>query len=44
MEMFLKKFGRQALHSYKIQFVHPITNVKVVYESNIPEDIENLIK
>ena len=34
---------RQALHSYKIQFIHPITKKKVVYELGIPEDMKKII-
>jgi len=33
---------RQALHSYKISFIHPITNCKVEYTANIPNDLTNL--
>lgn len=32
---------RQALHSYKIQFKHPINNQEVVYEIELPEDMKN---
>lgn len=35
--------NRQALHSYKVSFIHPITNKKVNYCADLPEDIENLI-
>lgn len=34
---------RQALHSYKISFIHPISNKNVQYTSSIPEDISKLI-
>lgn len=30
---------RQALHSYKIGFVHPITNKTVTYEATMPNDL-----
>lgn len=30
---------RQALHSYKISFVHPITKQKFSFEAMIPNDI-----
>lgn len=33
---------RQALHSYKISFVHPITNKEVTYIANIPDDLISL--
>ena len=34
---------RQALHSNKIEFIHPITKKKLVIESEIPEDISEII-
>lgn len=35
---------RQALHAYKIQFMHPVTNQFVSYEINPPTDIKNLME
>lgn len=35
--------NRQALHSYKMSFIHPIYNKKISLEANIPKDIEKLI-
>ena len=35
--------SRQALHSYKIEFIHPISNEKMVIETKIPEDMNLLI-
>lgn len=35
---------RQALHSDKVGFIHPITKNKMIIESPMPEDIENIIK
>ena len=35
--------SRQALHAYKITFVHPITKSNLEITSNIPEDIKKLI-
>ena len=31
-------FSRQALHSYKISFIHPITNKKEEFISNLPKE------
>ena len=31
--------NRQALHSYKISFIHPITKTNVMYKASIPLDI-----
>ena len=38
-----KQSGRQALHAYRIQFVHPITNSKVTYTAPLPDDFKNII-
>ena len=35
--------NRQALHACKVNFIHPITNLPITIESNISEDIKNLI-
>ena len=35
---------RQALHSYKISFIHPISHKKVVLQADLPEDMKLLIK
>ena len=34
---------RQALHSYKLEFIHPITNKKIDVEAPIPKDILSLL-
>ena len=35
--------NRQALHAYKITFIHPITKQKLEFTAKIPADFENLI-
>lgn len=35
--------SRQALHAYKLEFFHPITNDFLKIETDLPEDIKNLI-
>lgn len=35
---------RQALHAYRLALVHPITKERLDLRSNLPEDIQNLIK
>ena len=35
--------NRQALHAYKISFIHPLTNKVFEIDAQIPKDIENLI-
>jgi 23S rRNA pseudouridine1911/1915/1917 synthase len=39
-----KAFPRQALHAYRLGFVHPVSGKPVVFESELPSDIKNLIK
>ena len=34
---------RQALHAYKISFLHPITNEPISIVANIPDDIKRLL-
>ena len=34
---------RQALHSRKLEFVHPVKGVKVIIESELPDDFKNLL-
>jgi 23S rRNA pseudouridine1911/1915/1917 synthase len=34
---------RQALHAYKIGFIHPVTNEALEFTAEIPEDMCNLI-
>lgn len=31
---------RQALHAYKITFIHPINNEKIILEAELPKDME----
>ena len=35
--------NRQAVHAYKIEFIHPITKKLVQYVSNLPSDIKKII-
>ena len=36
--------SRQALHAYKISFIHPITKGVLNFEIPLPEDINNIVK
>lgn len=36
--------NRQALHAYKINFIHPITNEKMEFVAEMPEDMEKLMR
>ena len=38
-----EKINRQALHAYKISFIHPINKNMIEIIAEIPKDIENLI-
>ena len=38
-----ERINRQALHAYKISFLHPINKNKIGIEAKIPKDIEELI-
>lgn len=40
----LKEFPRQVLHSSKLTFTHPSKDKKMVFSSEIPEDIQNLLQ
>ena len=35
--------SRQALHAYKIEFNHPVTNKFISLTANIPEDMQELL-
>ena len=35
--------NRQALHSYQMNFIHPVSNKKISLETKIPKDIEKLL-
>ncbi|MND06606.1 Ribosomal large subunit pseudouridine synthase D [compost metagenome] len=37
------RLGRQALHAFRIGFVHPRTGERLVFESPLPSDIAALI-
>lgn len=36
--------NRQALHSYKTSFVHPITGEEIIIRAELPEDMSTLLK
>ena len=35
--------NRQALHSLRLEFMHPITRGKMKFEAPVPEDIQRLL-
>jgi 23S rRNA pseudouridine1911/1915/1917 synthase len=36
--------NRQALHSYRIKCIHPISKEFLIFESNLPKDMNEIIK
>ena len=34
--------NRQALHSYKISFIHPITKQSVTFNCDLPDDMKSI--
>jgi 23S rRNA pseudouridine1911/1915/1917 synthase len=44
LKNFLKRFTRQALHSYKISFEHPRTKKEISFEIPLPSDLQTLQK
>lgn len=39
---FAKSFPRQALHAWKLGFIHPVSNDYLLFETKMPEDMEKL--
>lgn len=35
--------SRQALHAYKVSFIHPITKEKIIISAPLPKDMENIL-
>jgi 23S rRNA pseudouridine1911/1915/1917 synthase len=40
----LKAFDRQALHAWRLAFLHPQTQQPVAFESPLPEDFRGLLE
>lgn len=40
---FIKNFPRQALHSYKMAFIHPKTNREMFFEIPLPADMQRIV-
>ena len=40
----IRTFPRQALHAQKLDFIHPITNKHISVESNLPDDLCQLLE
>ena len=39
----LELLPRQALHAQRLEFVHPVKNVRVIVESEIPADFQKVL-
>ena len=39
----IKNFNRQALHSCSMQFIHPITEMEMLFEKEAPKDMSDLL-
>jgi 23S rRNA pseudouridine1911/1915/1917 synthase len=39
----LNIISRQALHAYKLEFIHPVSGQKMSFKQPVPEDIKNLL-
>jgi len=39
----LRAFPRQALHAWRLGFTHPVTHCRVLIESPLPRDFDNLL-
>lgn len=39
---YFHKFSRQALHSFSISFLHPVTNKKIEHNIDLPDDLKEL--
>lgn len=37
------QIGRQALHSWKLEFLHPITKERLIFEAPLPEDMKFIL-
>lgn len=37
------EIGRQALHSWKLEFAHPVTGEQMQFEQSLPEDMKKLL-
>ena len=40
----LRKMSHQALHSFYISFIHPVTGIRIEFEKDVPEDYNHLLE
>jgi 23S rRNA pseudouridine1911/1915/1917 synthase len=41
--LILKNFNRQALHAFHLGFIHPKSNKYIEFNSNLPQDMQDLL-
>ena len=44
LENLISKLKRQFLHAKTLGFVHPKTNEEMIFSSNLPKELNNLLK
>ena len=44
LEKLINELNRQFLHAKKLGFKHPISNKRLEFSSNLPDDLENILK
>ena len=42
VKKYINEFPRQALHAQSLGFVHPISGERMFFESDLPEDLQQL--
>ena len=40
----MRSFPRQALHAWKISFIHPTTKEVLTFEAPLPKDIDEILE
>ena len=44
LENLISKLKRQFLHAKTLGFIHPKTNKEMIFSSNLPKELNNLLK
>lgn len=44
LERAIRNLNRQALHAYKLGFIHPVSGEYMEFESSLPDEIESIIR
>ena len=44
LESLISKLDRQFLHAKTLGFIHPKNDEEIVFSSNLPQDLNNLLK